>query len=102
MLSFFLKFTMFQPGGLGLVENLVFQSQVYSCILLRRRTTSSDKNFGWTQSDRGRALIELVISIVRQFLDGPFILIHIVAETDLGIDIITEQVNVGLILGSSI
>ena len=43
-----------------------------------------------------------MVRVVRQLLDRPFILVHIVAETDLRIDIITKKVNIGLILGSSV
>ena len=43
-----------------------------------------------------------MVRVVRQLLDRPFILVHIVAETDFGIDVITEKINIGLILGSSI
>ena len=43
-----------------------------------------------------------MIRVVRKFLDRPFILVYIVAETNLRIDVITEKVNVSLILGSSV
>lgn len=43
-----------------------------------------------------------MVRVVGQLLDRPFILVNIVAETDFGIDVITEKVNVCLVLGSPI
>ena len=40
--------------------------------------------------------------IIRELLDGPLILVHVVAKTDLRVDVVSEQVDVGLVLGASV
>ena len=40
--------------------------------------------------------------VIGKLLDGPLIFIYIVAQTDLRVDIITKEVNVGLVLWASI
>ena len=40
--------------------------------------------------------------VIRQLLESPLVLINIVAEADLGVNIVSKQVNVSLALRASI
>jgi len=68
---------------LGLVEDLVLLGQINAGILFGRRTSTSNEDFCWTQSDGCRALVEFVTGVVRELFDCPLVFIHVVTETDL-------------------
>ena len=87
---------------LGLIQNLIFQCQINSCILFRRRSSTCNKNLIRAECNRCRALKEFVASVIRKLLDGPLILVDIITETDFRINIITEQIDVSLISRTSI
>ena len=40
--------------------------------------------------------------VIRKLFDSPLVLIDIVAKTDLGVDVVSEQVNVCLVLWASV
>ena len=81
----------------ALVRDLIFLSQVDSCIFLWWRASSSYQNFSWRKSNRGRALIELACTAIIELFDWPFIFIYIVAETYLRIYIVSKQIDKCLI-----
>jgi len=85
-------------GHLGLVEDFVFHGEEDACVLLRGRASARDQNFGGAEGNGCRALVELMGGVVGQLLEAPLVLIDIVAETDLGVDVVTEKVNVCLVL----
>lgn len=87
---------------LSLIQNLVLLGQVNPSILLWWWSSTSNQDLSWAKSDRCRALIEFMACIIRKLLDCPFVFVHIVAQADLWIDIISEKVNVSLILRSSV
>jgi hypothetical protein len=43
-----------------------------------------------------------VACVIGKLLDGPLILVHIVAKTNFGIDIISKQIDVRLTPGASV
>jgi len=85
----------------ALACDLILQSQVEPGVLLGRRPTSCDQDLVWRESDGCGALVELACAAVSQFLDRPLVFVHVVAQADLRIDIVSEQVYPRrLILGS--
>ena len=87
---------------LGLVQDLVLLGQINAGILFRRRTSTSDQDFSWAQSDGSGALVEFMTSVIRELFNCPLVLIHVVAETDLRVDIVSKQVDVSLVLWASV
>ena len=81
----------------ALVGDLVLLGQVKPCILLWGRPSSCDEDLTWGKSDGCGALVEFTGTAVVQFLDGPLVFVDVVAEADLGVYIITEQVDVSLV-----
>ena len=41
-------------------------------------------------------------SVIRKLFDCPLVLIHVVAETDLGVNVVSKQVDVSLVLWASV
>jgi hypothetical protein len=78
------------------VSQLIFRCHIDPSVLLRWRPSSRDQNLEGVDRDGCGALVELNSVGVRKLFHGPLILVDIVAETDLGVDIVTEEVDVGL------
>lgn len=41
-------------------------------------------------------------SIIRKFFNGPLILVNVVTQTNFGIDIVSKQINISLVLWTSV
>lgn len=77
----------------ALVRDFVLQCQVESSVFLRGRATTCDQDFCRCQRDRSTALVKLACAAITELLDGPLVLVHIVAEANFRVDIVTEKVD---------
>ena len=82
------------------VGDLVLDGEINARVLLRRGTSARDEDLVGRERDGGGALVELGGVAVVELLDGPLILVDVVAERDLGVDVVAEEVDLGLVLGA--
>jgi len=66
-----------------LVQDLVLLRHVDTSVLLRRGATTRNKDLVGREGNRSGALVELVRQVVRELLEGPLVLVDIVAQADL-------------------
>ena len=77
----------------ALVGDFISLGQVKPSIFFGWRTATGNQDVCRCESNSGRALIKLALAAIGQLLDRPLILIHIVAQADLRVHIVAEQVD---------
>lgn len=87
---------------LSFIDDFIILRSINPSIFLWRRASTGNQNFGWTKCNGSRTLKELMWCIIGKLFNCPFIFVDIITKTDLRINIITKQIDIGLILWSTV
>ena len=77
----------------ALVSDLILNGSIEASVLFGRRTAPSYQDLVGAERDGRGALVELRRAAITQLLNGPLILVDIVAQADLGVNVVAKEIN---------